>query len=329
MELIDLIQSIDIVEYLSQFMDFEQRGQEFWALSPFKDEKTPSFSVRRETGQFFDYSSGIGGNVFTFVKYFNRCSTKEAVKLLEQYANVKLDDENAPKRMKLDATSCCRRFQKAESRIKESKSVILRDDYMNRFEYNPEKLKIWRDEGITPDTMERFQVKYDSFSDCIVYPIRDVNGNIVNIGGRTLDPHYKEKKLRKYTYFKPWGTMATIYGFAENLDEIKRRHEIILFEGAKSVLIADGWGIKNVGAILTSHLNPNQMKILAKLGCNVVFALDKDVAVREDHNIAKLKNYVNVSYIKDTQGLLNDKDSPVDQGEAIFRELYERRVRYR
>ena len=155
-----------------------------------------------------------------------------------------------------------------------------------------------------------------------------MDGKIVNVGGRTLDPAWKEKKLRKYTYFYPWGTMDTLYGVPENLSAIREKREVILFEGCKSVLLADSWGIKNCGALLTSHLNPNQMKLLAKLGCRVVFALDKDVDVRRDHNIRKLCQYVTVEYICDTKDLLCEKDSPVDRGEEVFRTLYEQRYLY-
>ena len=88
---------------------------------------------------------------------------------------------------------------------------------------------------------------------------------------------------------------------------------------------ADTWGIKNTGAILTSHLNPYQMKILIKLGCKVVFALDKGVDVREDDNIQRLKRYLDVEYIFDKDGLLEDKMSPVDAGEEVWKKLYERR----
>ncbi len=50
----DLIEEIDIVDYISQFVELEEKGGEYWGLSPFKEEKTPSFSVRRETGEFYD-----------------------------------------------------------------------------------------------------------------------------------------------------------------------------------------------------------------------------------------------------------------------------------
>ena len=123
--------------------------------------------------------------------------------------------------------------------------------------------------------------------------------------------------------------MDVIYGLFENIDEIIKKKEVIIFEGCKSVLLADTWGTHNTAAILTSHLNPNQLKILARLGCRVVFALDKDVRIRDDHNIKKLKRYVNVEYIWDSSDALGDKDSPVDKGQEVFEQLYRSRLRYR
>lgn len=177
--------------------------------------------------------------------------------------------------------------------------------------------------------MQKYQVRYDSFSDRIVYPIRDVNGKIINVSGRTVDPEWKTKKLRKYTYFAPLGTLDTIYGLSENYEEIRKKHEIILYEGAKSVMIAYDWGVRNTGAVLTSHLNPNQVKILAKLGCDVVFALDKGINVREDENIKRLSRFVKVSYIYDRNDLLKDKDSPVDEGRETWEKLYKERIMWK
>lgn len=327
MELTNLIEQIDIVEYISQYVELEERNDEFWGLSPFKDERTPSFSVRREPAVFYDYSSGIGGNVFTFVRHYHRLNAEDAIDVLKKYAGCE-GDILAP-REKMSATIVCKKYRKARRNPKTSNGVILPDDYMERYEKRVDKLSVWEDEGISPESMDKFQVYYDSFSDRLVYPIRNVEGRIVNVGGRTLDPKWKEKELRKYNYFFSWGTLNTIYGLAENMDDILRLKEVILFEGCKSVLIADTWGIKNTGAILTSHLNPNQMKILARLGCRVIFALDKDINIRNDHNIKILKDYVNVEYIWDRDGLLDEKDSPVDKGINVFKELYARRLRYR
>lgn len=109
----------------------------------------------------------------------------------------------------------------------------------------------------------------------------------------------------------------------------KKKGEIILFEGCKSVLLADTYGVHNTGAILTSHSNPNQMKLLVSLGCRVVFALDKDVCIRDDHNIKRLKQFVNVEYIWDKEDLLGDKDSPVDRGQDTWKKLYDGRLSWR
>lgn len=327
MELSDLLESVDILEYISQFVELEQKGDEWWGLSCFREEKTPSFSVRTDPPVFYDYSSGIGGNVFTFVRFYNKCSAEEAIEILKSYAG--LSGVDIRPKEKMAATITCKKFRKPKRTEKQSKGTILPDNYMERYEDRADKLQAWLDEGISAESLERFVVKYDAFSDRLVYPIRNLAGKIVNIGGRTLDPEWKAKNLRKYTYFFGWGTLDTIYGLYDNLEEILKRREIILFEGCKSVLLADTWGIKNAGAILTSHLNPHQMKILARLGCRVVFALDKEVKIRDDHNIQKLKNYVEVEYLWDREDLLDDKDAPVDKGAETFKKLYEGRLRYR
>jgi DNA primase len=323
MEISDLLESVDILDYIAQYTEFTEKNGEFWALSPLKEENTPSFSVRRETNSFYDFSSGVGGNVITFIRYYHKCSASAAVEMLKAYAGI--SDETFTPRKRLAALDVARRYQRKTKNTKDSKTTRLPDDYMDRYEVRPDKLAVWLDEGISAESLEKFQVRYDSFSDRLVYPIRDPAGNIINVSGRTVDPEWKEKKLRKYTYFKPLGILDTIYGFAENRRAIEKSGEIILFEGAKSVMLADSWGISNTGAVLTSHLNPYQMKLLIRLGCRVVFALDKDVSIKDDHNIKKLKQYVRVEYVCDTDDLLTEKMSPVDAGYETWKKLYEGR----
>lgn len=327
MDLEELIRSVDIVEYISQYVELVQKGEEWWGLSCFREEKTPSFSVRKNPPFFYDYSSGIGGNLYSFVKAYHNCSSREAAEIIKKYAG--FEGEVNTRRDKLMATTVCKQFMKPHNTKPEPKPNILPDDYMLRFEDKDDKLEVWKKEGISDSSLRKFQVKYDSFSDRLVYPIRNLQGKIVNIGGRTLDPDWKEKKLRKYTYFQGWGGgMDIIYGLYENLEDIKDKNRVILFEGCKSVLLANTYGIHNTGAILTSHLSPYQMKILAILGCNVTFALDKDVDIRQDKNIQKLKQYVNVDYLWDKDNLLGEKDAPVDKGKEVFEKLYEHRRLY-
>lgn len=326
MTLSELADSVDILQYISQYTEFEEKNGEFWALSPLKEEDTPSFSVNTEINRFYDFSSGKSGNVLDFIKSYNHCGIRDAARILQQY--VGNDSILRVNRGRMGAASIARKFAKKKQIKHPSKSVILADDYMLRYEKDMEKLALWASEGISEASMDRFQVFYDSFSNRIVYPIRNIEGKIINVSGRTIDPKWKEKKLRKYTYFYPLGCLDTVYGVAENRFSIHEEKEIILFEGAKSVMIADGWGWHNTGAILTSHLNPYQVKILASLCCRIVFALDKGVDIREDENIRKLRHFANIEYIYDSDGLLDDKMSPVDAGIEVWRTLYERRRAY-
>jgi len=300
----------------------EEQNGEMFGLSPFKEENTPSFSITPSTQLFYDFSSHKGGNILNFIQYYNKCSFFRAVEILKEYANI--SDDYVDRR--LSATKEIRRFKKAARKKKEIvKHKILSPNIMSRYENDKSKLQIWSDEGLSYDVMEKYTVRYDPFCNRIVYPIRDMEGNIISVKGRTLDPDYKEKKIRKYTYFQSIGDIDFIFGYLNHLASIKKENEIILFEGEKSVLHAETWGIENTGAILTSHLNPLQLPILIKLGVTVVFALDKDVDVRDDTNIKKLCHFVKVDYIKDTEGLIGEKDAPVDAGEDVWRRLYEGR----
>lgn len=323
----ELVECVNIVDYISQYVDLEERGGEWWGLSPFTNEKTPSFSVNAELNRFYCFSSGRGGDLLQFIQLYHKCSFGKAIKLLQEYAGI--DGEITTRTARMQATDIAKKFASSNRIVKPGSGIKLPEDYMDKYEWREDKFQSWLDEGITLDALKFFQVRYDAFSDRIVHPIRNMNGDIINVCGRTLDPDYKAKKLRKYTYFKPLGTLDTIYGAFENREDIQKKKEIVLFEGAKSVMKARGWGIRNCGAVLTSHVNDAQFAILIKMGVRVVFALDADVDVREDRNVMRLKSYTNVSWVTDWEGLLEPKDSPVDKGEDIFKHLYEQRIKFR
>ena len=175
MELSELIESVDILEYISQYTEFTEKNGEYWALSPFKDEKTPSFSVRKETNSFYDFSSGIGGNVLTFIRYYDKCGYAEAIEKLKNYSGV---DGNVVTRKKLATVEVAKRFMPPKKVQKQSKSTVLPDDYMERYEKRPDKLAVWEREGISKGSLDKFDVYYDSFSDRLVYTKTDEFGYI-------------------------------------------------------------------------------------------------------------------------------------------------------
>ena len=331
-----LVAAVDIVDYIGNFTDLELRSDgEYWGLSPLKEEKTPSFSVNPNKQMFYDFSSGESGNLVCFIKAYYDCSACEVAKKLSEY--IQENGITIGQNGRLDATKVCKRYEASAKRVepaKDEEAHILPDTIMDKYVYDEDSLKIWIDEGITPEVLQEFNVRYDVFTDRIVYPIRNIEGQIVNIGARTLDPDYKVKGLRKYSYSQGWGgQMDVIYGMYENWKNAKEKRYLILFEGAKSVLKAAAWGIRNTGAILTSHLNPSQLRLLLSTCCfnnvAVVFALDKDINIADDKNIQKLKEYINVYYLSDIKNLLSEKDSPVDKGLDVFRELCAHKVELR
>lgn len=298
-------------------------------MSPFKDEKTPSFSVNPEKGFWYDFSTGIGGNLIDFVMQMNSVPVRGAVNILRRYAGIKDDEAETPKH--LEATKVAKRYR---HRAKSKAQVLakpLPDNYMDRYEFRQDKLQTWADEGIDWEIMRKYGVRYDAFDNRIVYPIKDYDGNIISVCGRTCDPEFKAKKIRKYTYFQEVGTIDTLYGFSDHRDAILQSREIILFEGAKSCLKMEGWGFCNTAALLTSHLSQNQYKFLLHLSswndvC-IVFALDSEVDITKDKSIMRLTQFARVEWVKNKDGLLPEKDSPVDQGLEVFRKLYSERRR--
>lgn len=331
MDVLELSKSVNLVDYVGQYTELNQKGNEWVGLSPFRQERTPSLFVNGENNTFYDFGEGIGGGVIRFTERMFNCDYAEAVKKVAKYANV--NPESLSDVTELSAVKSMKKFARKKRDEKLCNVTQLPNDYMDRYDPNAPELAEWQKEGISIETLRKFDVRYDEKSNRLCFPIRDCrDGSIINVSGRTLDPQFKEKSLKKYIYYHKFGSLDTLYGYWENQGTIKAKHEIILAEGAKSVMKFEefkSFGGNNMCAILTSHLNYNQMRFLAQLGCTVVFALDKEIDVCKDKNIKTLSRFVRVEYIRDRNGLLGEKESPVDRGETVFRKLYEGRCYYR
>ena len=323
----ELIESVDIVEYISQYMDLELRQDgEYWGISCLSEhDSDPSFSVNPEKQIFWDFSSHNGGNVLNFIMCYDHCSIAQAIEKLKDYASSMGIRANTSQ--SLHCTREIMKYMPPKKKEKVAKYKDLGHDFMDKYETNWEMTREWELEGITREAMDFFQVRFDPVSDRIVFPIRSLSGDIINVCGRTVDPEYKEKKQRKYTYFFPLGRFDTLYGFSENCDEIFSRGEIIVFEGPKSVMKAWGWGVRNAVALCTSHVNTYQFDIFLKIGVRVVFALDTDADIFKDDNITGLVRYLTIENVVNKDGLLGEKMAPVDAGLEVWNKLYRTRRR--
>ena len=327
----DIVAAVDMVEYVSQYTELSEKNGELWGISPFNtNERTPSFSLRKETGFFYDFSAGFGGNLVDFVMAKDHVTVAQAINILKKYAHITEDESGQPVQ-RLSVVSVAKRYRTSTRPPPKCTAKIMPDDYMDHYEFRRDKLQSWNDEGISFDTMYKYGVRYDAFDDRIVYPIRNMDGKIFCVSGRTCDPNYKEKGIRKYTYTSQIGALPALYGFWENRAEIISRKEAIVFEGCKSVLKGVDFGFPNGIALLTSHLSQFQMEAMIKIASfndvRFVFALDSDVDIAKDKNIMRLAKYAHVEWIKNRNDLLQDKDSPVDRGKEVFEKLYTMRER--
>ncbi len=323
MEPRELAEQADILAYISEYVELEQKGNEFWGLSPFTNEKTPSFSVDPQKGVWKDFSSGKGGDVISFIQEYDKCSFGEAVSKLREHLGIPKEKMTVP-------VQIVRVLKKNRKKLKvraAPERKILPEAVLK--EYQHKAIQPWIDEGISQQTCAEFGILYDPHREAIVIPIYDTGGNLINLCMRTTNPHHKELGIPKYIYKYPMGTIDFFYGWNLNGEAILEKGEVIVVEGAKSVMKLRQFGYRNAVAALTSHLNERQMEILLKAGVDVVIAFDADASPATDENIRRLKRFCKVFVANDRWGYLGKKDAPCDKGNAVWEKIYEQRIRLR
>lgn len=204
----------------------------------------------------------------------------------------------------------------------------------------------WIDEGIGEKTLKKFNIRYSISQNKIIIPHYNINGELVGIRGRALNPEevelygkYMPIKIEKDFCSHPLS--QNLYGFNYTKDYIKEQRVAILFESEKSVLMYDTYFNKNVSvAVCGSNFNKVQLDLLCKYTQpkEIVIAFDKEytaAASKEaDKYFQKLWNlcqkysqYCHISFIFDRENLLDLKDSPIDKGKEIFLTLYKKRIK--
>lgn len=188
----------------------------------------------------------------------------------------------------------------------------------------------WIDEGIPPYIQSLYDVRIDEERKRWLLPSYDEKKNLISLQARTYLPNYKELQIPKYIYYKLNGDTvvnSNLYGINIAYKNIKEKREVIIFEGAKSVMKAYDYGYDNCVAIQGSIITPQQVDKILSLKASVVLALDQDQNFQSiQKELKKLSMYVDCYYIDSTK--LPAKHSPVDLGKETFDKLYKERRRY-
>ena len=324
MTLNELVESVPLEEYIGQYTELKWKNGELWGLSPIsKHDSDPSLSVRPDENVYCDFSSGSRGNIINFIMDFNRVDFRQAVTILKEYANVTGEiTSNAT----LPIIKELSRFKQRKDVAKKSGHTILNESELEQFRVN--NFPWWEGENIDGSVAMAWGCGYDRHKDAITIPVRDNDGNLINILYRNMNPLRKEIGLPKYIYKYKLGTLDFLWGWYATKQFIESKNEVLLFEGAKSVIKSNLMGHPNAAAIMTSHLSEEQMRFLVTQGCDCVFLLDKDQQYPEREDvIRKLKRFCRVYVCKDWDNLLGEKDSPVDRGYEVFKHILDGRRR--
>jgi DNA primase len=180
-------------------------------------------------------------------------------------------------------------------------------------------------DGILPSTQEFFGVMFDRESERVIYPVHNKDGELIGVKGRYVGKDKSILDRIKYLYLHRCDKSIELWNLHRALPFIKEKGEVIVYESAKSCMIAWQWGVKNTVSIEGNELTPVQIMLLKQLDVDIVFAFDKDMTEEFIKKFTKQIKSRICQAIIDTLDLLDAKDAPVDKGFDVWEKLYKSR----
>ncbi|MCF8345662.1 MAG: DNA primase [Bacteroidales bacterium] len=303
-----IFDTVDIVEVISDYVTLKKSGTNYKGLSPFTNEKTPSFMVSPSKGIFKDFSSGKGGNAVGFLMEHEKLSYPEALQYLARKYNIPIEEtELTPEDIQqrneresmLAVTQYAQKFFTEQLYSAEGKAVGLsylrqrgfRDDIIEKFHlgYSPEERKALTNQAIKAGYKKEFLVKtgltiekedyvFDRFAGRIIFPIHGISGNVIGFGGRTL---HSDKNIAKYLNSPEsdiYHKSRVLYGLYQAKKSIVNSNRCFLVEGYTDVIALHQAGIENVVSSSGTALTPEQIRLIKRFTENITILYDGDEA---------------------------------------------------
>ncbi len=302
----------DIVAVISEHVVLKKSGKNFKGLCPFHSEKTPSFSVSPEKRIYHCFGCGTGGNVFKFLMEIQNISFPDAIKHLAERTGIPLPRNASghhpdPKQKERDVLrklneSATRYFQ---SLLKNPEGGLNARNYLSSRHFDSGILDRYRIGWSAPTwrgllnhvqqkssvTMERLVQSglviqkedgsnvYDRFRGRVIFPIKDLHGNIIGFGGRAIAEEDQPKYLNSSeTLLYQKG--ETLFGIDQAKHAIRRKNQVILVEGYFDQMRAVQHGIDHVVATCGTALTAKQAGILRNHAETAILVFDSDPAGR-------------------------------------------------
>ncbi len=304
-----IFDTADIVEVISDFVSLKRSGQNFKGLSPFTNEKTPSFLVSPAKGIFKDFSSGKGGNVVGFLMEHEKLTYPEALRYLAKKYNIEISEQeptpeeiqqrNERESLLIISGWAQKYFTNILQNTPEGQSVGMayfrergfHDDIIRKFQlgYSPEQKDALTNEALkegykldylvkTGLTIQKDDYKADRFRGRIIFPIHGLTGNVAGFGGRILKSDAKMAKYLNSPESDIYQKSRILYGLYYAKQAIVKQEKCFLVEGYTDVLGLHQAGIENVVSSSGTALTNDQIRLIKRFTSDVTIIYDGDEA---------------------------------------------------
>jgi DNA primase len=304
----DIRARLPVSQVVARKVALKRAGRELKGLSPFKQERTPSFFVNDHKGSWFDFSSGQNGDIFKFVMLTEGLSFPEAVERLAEEAGLAIpkpspreaeqQDERARLQALLDAAArffaeqLARPVGAEARRYLDKRGLAARAIARFRLGYAPNDRSALREHlakaGFTTAEMtvsgmlvtgDDIPVGYDRFRHRIIFPICDLKGRVIAFGGRALDPDAPAKYLNS-PETPLFHKGANLYNFHNARGPAHDKAQVIAVEGYMDAIALSEAGFPHTVAPLGTALTEDQVRLLWRMAPEPVLCFDGDAAGR-------------------------------------------------
>lgn len=299
-----------VEEVIGDFVQLKRAGSNYKGLSPFSDERSPSFMVSPVKQIWKDFSSGKGGSVVTFLMEHEHFTYPEAIRFLANKYNIEIEETEVSQEDKIEANE-----KESMYLVSEFAKTYFQDTLLNTEEGKAIGLSYFKERGFTNETIAKFGLGYspetwdaftkealskgyqleflekvgltitredgkhfDRFKGRVMFPIQSLSGRNLGFGGRILT---NDKKAAKYLnspeseiYYKS----KVLYGIFHAKQAIAKQNNCYLVEGYTDVIQMHQAGIENVVASSGTALTPDQIRLINRLTKNITVLFDGDAA---------------------------------------------------
>jgi DNA primase len=298
-----------VEEVIGDFVQLKKAGSNFKGLSPFSEERTPSFMVSPVKQIWKDFSTGKGGNAITFLMEHEHFTYPEAIKYLAKKYNIEIEETERTDEEKAQADTreslylvseyANEYFQKTLHKTDQGKAIGLSyfkergftEAIIEKFQlgYSLDEWQAFTDGALgkgyriefleqTGLTIVKDQKRFDRFKGRVMFPIHSMSGRVLGFGGRILTNDKKAAKYLNSPESEIYHKSKVLYGLYFAKQTIAKEDNCFLVEGYTDVIQFYQTGIKNVVSSSGTALTSEQIRLINRLTKNITVLFDGDAA---------------------------------------------------